>query len=119
MKDNNSSPKAKTRSLRADEIPNDLNRPTPTSAASSVSSRRTVTSSLSAKDVCQRARLGRTVEQSEQLAARTGRPIQRGLSGVETEIRKITQDLIRRVACNRTKSHPENEYAGTQDGCPR
>jgi predicted DNA-binding transcriptional regulator AlpA len=33
MKNNNSSPKAKTRSLRADESPNDLNRPKPTSAA--------------------------------------------------------------------------------------
>src|SRR5271167_2422600 len=33
MKNRNLSPKAKTRSLRADEIPNDLNRPTPVAAA--------------------------------------------------------------------------------------
>ena len=121
MKNRNLSPKAKTRSLRADESTNDLNRPTPTSAARSVSSGKTVTWSLSVKDVGHRAGLGPNVQQSEHLAVRAGRPVRRrGLSLVEAELRKkITGNLIRRIVSNRSKSKSDNEYAGKLDGCPQ
>ena len=121
MKNGNLSPKAKTRSLRADEIPNDLIPPTPTSAAHSVSSGKTVTSSLSVKEVGHRAGLGANNQQSVHLAVQAGRPIQRrGLSRVEVELRKkIAESLIRLTVSNRSKSKSENEYAGKQDGCPQ
>src|SRR5271165_4469965 len=42
MKIRNLSPKAKTRSLRADESPNDLNRPTPTKRSTGLSAVRPI-----------------------------------------------------------------------------
>jgi len=120
MKNRNSSPQAKIRSVPVDANPLGLDRLTTTSTACSVSSGRTVTSSLSAKDVYQRAPLGPNVEQSEHLAVRTGRPIRRrGLSRGEAELRKTAPNLIRRTVSNRSKSKSENEHAGKQDGCPQ
>ena len=121
MKNRNLFPKAKIMSLPAREDPDGLIPSTPTSAARSVSSGKTVTSSFSVKDVVHRAGLGPNVQQSEHLAVRAGQPIRsRGLSRVEAELRKkIAENLIRRTVSNRSKSKSENEYAGKQDGCPQ